>query len=246
MKELITIKGPLVQGIFRARPNRYIAEVEVDGVIQTVHVHDPGRLRELLFPGNPCIIRYAASPTRKTDWDMVAARKETADGAEEYVLIHSGYHRAIAEAILENPALNPFGLVQSLRAEVPFGHSRIDFLLTTSENTPLWVEVKGCSLSEQGVAKFPDAPTVRGTKHLKTLMDIRENGNRSGVLLLIFSESHYFEPKADTDPLFAQTFYKAQDAGVEVHPVRVCLDKNSGTVFFSGEIAIGNPRRNMD
>lgn len=225
MKEILEING-LSKGIFIERPNRYIAKVEINGLVETVHVHDPGRLKELLYPGNACYVRYAKSPTRKTDWDMIAAQKDDA-----FVLIHSGYHRYIAEAIMKDETLNPFGQWKDLKAEVKHGDARIDFKMLSIEGTEVWVEVKGCSLSEEGVAKFPDAPTARGLKHLMHLMDIKKEGHRAGVLLLVLSESHTFEPNKKTDPKFYSGFYQALNQGVEIYPVKVLFNPSEGKMY---------------
>lgn len=223
---LVTIDD-LKKGVFLDRPNRYLADVEVDGVQVKVHVHDPGRLKELLYEGNECLIRHAAGPKRKTEWDMIAAGMD--DG---YVLIHSGYHRYIANAILESDKISPFGKLIEIKPEVKFGHSRIDFKLMSDQGEVIWVEVKGCSLSEGGVAKFPDAPTVRGTKHLESLISIKEDGERAAVFILVLGKSEIFEPNGMTDPVFYDTFYKAMDSGVEIYPLRVELDPESGIIRF--------------
>jgi sugar fermentation stimulation protein A len=223
---LITISD-LKKGLFMARPNRYLADVEMEGAQVKVHVHDPGRLKELLYEGNECLVRYAAGLKRKTEWDMIAASVD--DG---YVLIHSGYHRYIANAILENHEISPFGMLKEIRAEVKFGHSRMDFRLLDEKGEAIWVEVKGCSLSENGIAKFPDAPTVRGTKHLESLIAIKESGERACVFILVLGKSEVFEPNGTTDPVFYDTFYKAMDNGVEIYPLRVELDPESGVISF--------------
>jgi len=219
-------------GRFIERPNRYLSKVEVDGRIETVHVHDPGRLKELLYEGNEVLVRYCPSPTRKTSWDMIAAKKE-----DEYVLVHSGIHRYISTAILENPELNPFGPMSDLKAEVKVGQSRIDYYGVIIGEAPIWIEVKGCSLSIDGTAMFPDAPTVRGARHLEELISLKQQGKRAGVLILVLSEATQFSPKWDTDPVFADIFYKALEVGVEIHPVRVSL-LPSGEMRYLGEIPI--------
>ncbi len=224
--DLITISD-LKKSLFVQRPNRYLADVEVEGVLVKVHVHDPGRLKELLYEGNDCLIRYAAGPKRKTEWDMIAA-----GGGDGYVLIHSGYHRYIASAILENFEISPFGHLTEIKPEVKFGHSRIDFKLKNAQGEVIWVEVKGCSLSEGGVARFPDAPTVRGTKHLESLISIKEGGERACVFILVLGKAEIFEPNGVTDPLFYDTFYKAMSKGVEMYPLRVELDPGSGVIKY--------------
>jgi len=225
--------GKLKEGIFKTRPNRYIAEVMIDGKIEVVHVHDPGRLKELLYEDNKCLVRYAASEKRKTDWDMIAAEKEG-----EYVLIHSGYHRYIAEALLSSPEWTPFDAVYPYKAEVKVGQSRLDFCLYKTESERIWLEVKGCSLSVEGVAQFPDAPTVRGRRHLEELISLKASGDRAAVLMIILSDANAFEPKKDTDPKFYETFYRAMRHGVEVYPIRVAIDVEKQAVVYEDPIPI--------
>ncbi|HAS74423.1 MAG TPA: DNA/RNA nuclease SfsA, partial [Clostridiales bacterium UBA8960] len=231
-KVLLKIDG-LIKAKFVSRPNRYLSIVELNGQLIEVHVHDPGRLKELLYEGNVCLIKFVPSVHRKTSWDMIAAQK---DGA--FVMVHSGYHRYIAEAILKDSMVNPFGQFESMKAEAKHGKSRIDFLAkATGDERPIWVEVKGCSLSVGGVAMFPDAPTVRGTRHLEELMAISESGDRAGVLILVLSESKVFVPKKDTDPKFYKTFYEAIDKGVEIVPVQIEFFE-SGVVKYGGILPI--------
>ena len=226
----------LVEGIFISRPNRYIAEVLIEGNVEVVHVHDPGRLKELLFPQNRVLVKHMPGEKRKTKWDMIAAQK-----GDAFVLVHSGIHRYIAEALLKNETLNPFGVFTKMKPEATYGKSRIDFFATVTEkdgaDSEIWVEVKGCSLSIDGVAQFPDAPTVRGTRHLEELISIKKSGARAGVLLLVLSESHVFVPKRDTDPKFYEAFYRALDSGVEIYPVKVIL-KPTGALEYRGLVPI--------
>lgn len=232
MKILYRFEG-LTKGVFKERPNRYLSRVLMDQGLEEVHVHDPGRLKELLYEDNPCYVKYAYGEKRKTKWDMIAAQK-----GSEYVLVHSGYHRILAEAILRDDAINPFAKATDLRAEVKHGASRIDFTFHDEKGKRVWVEVKGCSLSEDGIAMFPDAPTTRGLKHLKSLMEIKNSGERAGILLLVFSEAKAFMPKGDTDPKFAKAFYEAVSLGVEIHPLVVRFDEDSNTMIYHGEIPI--------
>jgi len=223
----------LVYGTFISRPNRYIAEVEINGEIEIVHVHDPGRLKELLFKGNSCIVRPVESTKRKTKWDMIAAQKE-----DEYILIHSGIHRYLAEAILRHTELSPFGAWAHLKAEVKACHSRFDFKLSNDSGEMIWIEVKGCSLSEMGVAKFPDAPTTRGVRHLEELIQLKKQGDRTGVMILILSRAKIFAPNTQTDPKFSEVFYQAKNLGVELHPIRIEFQPETGNFYFMNEIAI--------
>ena len=213
------------EGVLQARPNRFLALVSLDGggreeEAEKVHVHDPGRLQELLYPGNRVLLKRMDAPHRKTKWDLIAAWYEG-----RWVLVHSGYHSRIARQILENPKLSPFGELKELKAEVKMGKSSMDFLLTHEDGRETVLEVKGCTLTIDGVALFPDAPTERGRRHLETLMDVRERGLDAAVLILVFrSASKCFSPNQGTDPKIATTFWKAMEAGVEVHPLVLGYD----------------------
>ncbi|MCK5739667.1 DNA/RNA nuclease SfsA [bacterium] len=218
--------------ILLERPNRYLAFVELpDGSEVKAHVHDPGRLQELLYPGNELVLRYAAAEHRKTDWDVIAARFEN-----KWILIHSGFHRRIAENLFSREDICPFGAIDSLRAEVTYGHSRLDFRLVQN-GKPLWVEIKGCTLAENGRAKFPDAPTKRGTRHLESLIELMQQGEKSALVILIFrSDALDFVPNQKTDPDFSRVFYQAIAAGVSVYPV--VLDFDGTRINFSKIIPV--------
>ena len=232
MKEIYEIKCDQ-KGSFLERPNRFIAQVKLDdGSLETVHVHDSGRIKELLFEGNRVNIKSASNPKRKTKWDMISALSD--DGEE--VLINSAYHRYISENIIRDPEISPFGNIDTLKAEVKYGGSRIDYMLS-KDNQNIWVEVKGVSLSVDKVAMFPDAPSTRAQKHLKELMELLEKGERAAVLLLIFRNSDYFRPKWETDPVFSELFYEAREKGVEIYPVQ--LELRDGSINYKGLLPIG-------
>lgn len=232
MKKIYEIKCDQ-KGSFLERPNRFIAQVKLDdGSLETVHVHDSGRIKELLFEGNRVNIKSASNPKRKTKWDMISALSD--DGEE--VLINSAYHRYISENIIRDPEISPFGNIDTLKAEVKYGGSRIDYMLS-KDNQNIWVEVKGVSLSVDKVAMFPDAPSTRAQKHLKELMELLEKGERAAVLLLIFRNSDYFRPKWETDPVFSELFYEAREKGVEIYPVQ--LELRDGSINYKGLLPIG-------
>ncbi len=205
------------EAAFRRRPNRFLAvvDIEVEELKEIeAHVHDPGRLTELLYPGNRLLLRRAHGTSRKTKWDVIAARYEG-----KWIPVHSGLHRQISEWVLHGEH-SPFGTVEEIRPEVTVGHSRLDFVLTLRDGRRLGVEVKGCTLAVDGTALFPDAPTERGRRHLETLMEIREEGGRAALMVLIFRpDARCFSPNGETDPKFAETFKRAVEKGVEVYPV---------------------------
>ncbi len=223
MKKIFEI-GNIEKGIFKDRPNRFIADIEIDNKIEKCHVHDSGRIKELLFSNNIIGVKRATKlEKRKTAFDVISALTMEKD---EEILINSAYHRYISENLLKDFTISPFGEVESIKAEVKYGESRLDYLLTKN-GEKIWIEVKGVSLSENKIAKFPDAPSTRAQKHLKELMKIKSNGERAAILLLVFRDSHSFRPKFETDREFAQLFYEAIESGVEVYPIQFKLIDNS-------------------
>ncbi len=204
---------------FEERANKFLGmvRIETEGARGTVpvHVHDPGRLAEILYRGNSVLLRRTRGRGRKTGWDVVAGRLEA-----EWVFVHSGYHSKIAERIILNPAISPFSRVVCAKPEVRRGDSRLDFLVTKGGGARVWVEVKSCTLAVDGVALFPDAPTARGRRHLRDLVPLRKNGERAALLVLVFRcEAERFAPNQGTDSTYASLFYEAMRHGVEVYPL---------------------------
>ena len=198
---------------FAARPNRFIASVRIDGHPETVHVKNTGRCRELLIPGARVWLAEGANPARKTRYDLVAVEK-----GELLVNMDSqAPNKAAAEAL---PRLFP-GLT-GLRPEAVFGDSRLDFCADLGKKK-LYVEVKGCTLEEDGVALFPDAPTERGVKHLRELENAVQAGHAAVLLIVIQMKGvHVFRPNRRTHPAFADALRHAAGAGVQVL-ARDCL-----------------------
>ncbi|MCD6461529.1 MAG: DNA/RNA nuclease SfsA [Thermoplasmata archaeon] len=208
-----------------SRPNRFTAVVDVPGRAESerVHVHDPGRLEEILYSGNTVLLRHAGDRApemggdRRTSWDLVAGWVK---GEEEgsWVVVNSSYHRRMAERLFSTPSISPFGPAVDIRAEVTVGHSRLDFLVSPAAGRDILVETKGCTLARGDVALFPDAPTSRGKRHLEALVQAVEGGKRAAVVFLVFRpEAVRFAPNASTDPAFASTFVRALEAGVEAY-----------------------------
>ncbi len=194
---------------FLSRPNRFIARVEVDGAEETVHVKNTGRCRELLIPGRTVWLAEGSNPARKTKYDLVAVDK---DG-----LLINMDSQAPNKVFAEWASAGHFrpGLTL-LRPETVWGGSRFDFYWEAGEEKG-FVEVKGCTLEAAGHARFPDAPTQRGVKHLRELMAARAEGFRCAVCFVLQMKGcHTFSPNADTHPEFAAALREARDAGVEV------------------------------
>ncbi|MDU1911860.1 DNA/RNA nuclease SfsA [Fusobacterium sp.] len=222
------------RGKFLERPNRFVADIKLeDNTVVTCHVHDSGRIRELLFEDNSVGIKKAKEGSiRKTQWDVISAFSDD----KEDILINSSYHRYISEKFLRDKNLSPFGDYTHIKAEVKYGDSRIDYLIE-KDNEKIWVEVKGVSLSLDKKAMFPDAPSTRAQKHLRELIEIKEKGDRAAVLLLIFRESNTFRPKWETDPKFSELFYEAMEKGVEIYPIQFFL-KGGKIMYEEKEIRI--------
>ena len=200
----------IVPAVFLSRPNRFIARVELDGREETVHVKNTGRCRELLIPGRTVWLEKSANPARKTGYDLVAVDK---DG-----LLINMDAQAPNRVFGEWAAAGGLGFCPSLlRAETRFGDSRFDFYWEDGPDRRGFWEIKGVTLEEDGVARFPDAPTLRGVKHLEELIRAREAGYEAGVCFVVqMPGMRRVEPNDATHPQFGQALRRAAEAGVQV------------------------------
>ncbi len=203
--------GTCREAVFRERPNRFLALVEVDGESAEAHVPDPGRLKELLVPGARVRLRPAPAPGRRTAWDLIGVKCP-----QGWVNIDSHLsNRLFAEAVREG-RLEEFPAECVVHGEYSYGTSRLDFLLECG-GPPCLVEVKGCTLVVDGTALFPDAPTLRGSRHLEELVKAVGEGYRACLVIAVkHPGGEVFSPHEATDPLFASTLRRAAAAGVEV------------------------------
>lgn len=198
----------VVPGRFLARPNRFIAQVEAEGAVQTVHVKNTGRCRELLVPGAAVYLEKNKNPGRKTAYDLIAVRK----GELLVNMDAQAPNRVFAEWLA--PRL-PEGAV--LRREYAYGDSRLDFCVESPRGLCL-IEVKGVTLEEGGAARFPDAPTERGVKHIRELQRAAEAGMGATLFFVVQMEGvRSVAPNDATHPAFGEALREA--AG---HGVRVC------------------------
>lgn len=202
----------VTEGKFIMRPNRFIAQVEIDGVQETVHVKNTGRCRELLVPRCKVYLACGENPTRKTKYDLVAVEKRLPDGASLLINMDSSAPNAAAEEWLKSGGIFPQDA--TVRREVKHGNSRFDFYLELGERRA-FVEVKGVTLEENGVARFPDAPTLRGVKHLRELADCVAKGYEAYVLFVIQMKGvHTFSPNDVTHAAFGDTLRDVCNRGV--------------------------------
>lgn len=196
-------------GIFRSRPNRFIAVVEVDGIDTVCHVKNTGRCRELLVPGCTVVLETAQNPTRKTPYDVIAVYK-----GDRLINMDSQAPNAVAAEYLRRRFPDAV-----IRREVRYRDSRLDFHLTQGK-TQWFVEVKGCTLERDNVGYFPDAPTERGVKHLRHLIQAVEEGYKAAVLFVIQMEGvTAIRPNEETHPAFGEALRQAAKAGVEIWAV---------------------------
>ena len=197
------------QGIFRARPNRFIAIVEVDGVDTVCHVKNTGRCKELLVPGCTVVLAAGDNPNRKTPYDVIAVYK-----GDRLINMDSQAPNKVAEEWLCKRFQNAV-----IRREFTSGDSRLDFMVEDGDNRWL-IEVKGCTLEVDNVGYFPDAPTQRGVKHLRHLIRATEEGYKAAALFIIQMEGiAAIRPNDTTHPAFGETLRQAAAAGVEVWAV---------------------------
>ncbi len=212
-EKLLDVEWALLDAKVIERPNRFVVIADLDGKEVRCHLHDPGRLRELIYPGNSIKIREKKG--EKTSYSVVCAME-----GDEWVIIDSRFHPVLARKFLPEDA----------RAEVGIEGRRIDFRCGDE-----FIEVKGCTLLENGIAKFPDAPSVRASEHVKLLTRLRGEGFVSSILILVIREgARCFVPNTKTDPVFAEALRKSIEAGVNVMMLKMHFDGSS--IVYDGQI----------
>lgn len=220
----------IVQASFLERPNRFIAYVDLCGKREKVHVKNTGRCRELLLPGATVYLEQSDNPNRSTGYDLIAVEKEiepvrkpTESPVKETKapqppnrLINmdsQAPNKVVGEWLLKKELFDDLVLV---RPEMTYGNSRFDFYVETS-SSKIFMEVKGVTLEENGVVRFPDAPSDRAVKHVEELIQAKKDGYRVFVFFVIQMEGvRYFIPNFVTHPAFAEALKKAARAGVEI------------------------------
>ncbi len=206
---------------YKSRPNRFTVEfIDEDNSIQLAHLHDPGRLKELLIENRDILVEYVEDykkTKRKTAFNMIAVYHE-----DNWVLLNSGFHNRLVAELIDGKKIAPLKDFHVKQAEYSHGNSRLDFLLCDDEDKLLYLEVKGCTLVIDGIAKFPDAPTTRGCKHVNELIKLKEENEDSAIIILVLQNDAYaFTPNYDTDPSFSKTLEKAFENGVRIYPVHI-------------------------
>lgn len=221
----------IIQGLFISRPNRFIAKVNIDGEEQTVHVKNTGRCKELLKENAVVFLEKSSNPNRKTQYDLISVYK----GDMLINMDSQSPNKVVGEwlaegGFLKNPTL--------IKPETAYGNSRFDFYLE-NENEKAYLEVKGVTLEVDGIARFPDAPTERGRKHLSELIKAKQNGYRTAAVFVIQMKGcKRFEPNNKTDPAFAQELKRAAENGVEIIALDCRVTQNSIKIDKEIEISV--------
>lgn len=197
------------KAIFLERPNRFIAYVNLNGRTETVHVKNTGRCKELLIPGTEIILEKSGNPARKTKYDLICVKK-----ADRWINMDSQIPNKAAEEWLLKGSLFPEEI--HVKREKIYGNSRFD-LYVESSRRKAFMEVKGVTLEENNIARFSDAPTQRGLKHVEELIHCIQDGYEAYLLFVIQMKGlTCFEPNWNTHPEFGEALIDAQNAGVKL------------------------------
>ena len=200
----------VIEGIFVDRPNRFIAHVNVDGIIETVHVKNTGRCKELLLPGVKVILEVPEKKERKTKYDLIGVYKKNFG----LINIDSQAPNKVAKEWLENKGY------EYIKPEYTYGQSRIDFYMENKGEKYL-MEVKGCTLERDGIGYFPDAPTERGIKHIHELIKAKKEGYNAILAFVIQMEGVCeVRPNVETHPEFGDAISEAKEAGVKIEFIK--------------------------
>lgn len=216
----------IVKAVFEDRPNRFIANVKINGELNTVHVKNTGRCRELLIPGAEVILEKSGNPDRKTQYDLISVYNHNAG----LVNIDSqAPNKVVGEWLIKKG-------MKKIKPEYTYGKSRLDFYFEENGN-PSLMEVKGVTLIRDGAAYFPDAPTERGIKHLNELSGAASKGYKTCIAFVIQAETaDMVYPNMDTHPEFGEALKNAMNAGVKVLALGCAVKENE--IYINREFNI--------
>lgn len=216
----------IYQAKFISRPNRFIAEVEINGKREIAHVKNTGRCKELLTEGAKVYVQYLDNPTRKTKYDLISVLK----GKELINMDSQAPNKVFAKWVNDGNFIKDISLI---KPECKYNNSRFDFYIESNERR-IFAEIKGVTLEEDGVVMFPDAPTERGLKHIKELAECVKEGYEAYVFFIIQMENcKYFTPNRRTHKEFADALIFAKNNGVNIQalncivtPSKLKIDRN--------------------
>lgn len=217
--------------VFLKRPGRFIAEIVRDGETEICHVKNTGRLKELLIPGAEVFIARARNQERKTKYDLIGVRK-----GEQIVNIDSQIPNYAVKEWLEKGGL--FKRISLIRPETKYGSSRFDFFVE-ADGKQMFIEVKGVTQEADGIARFPDAPTQRGIKHIEELSQCIKAGYESYLIFVIQMKGiRYFEPNEDIHKAFCEVLRKAKKAGVHILAYDCLVTENTMDIDAGIEVLL--------
>ncbi len=215
------------KAVFVSRPNRFIAECEIDGRSVVAHVKNTGRCKELLVPGAAVYLDEPISKERKTKYDLVAVEKLCGDGSSLLINMDSQAPNEAASEFIKSGKLYPF---TNVRREVTVGKSRFDFCIE-NKGEITYLEVKGVTLENEGIVSFPDAPTERGIKHIEELIELKMQGYGAAILFVIQMQGiSEFRPNYLTHKAFGEALCRAQKSGVDILAYDCVVTPDSMTV----------------
>lgn len=223
-------------GCFLERPNRFIAYIEIAGQKETVHVKNTGRCAELLIPDAEVYVQKTDNPERKTQWDLIGVKK-----GRRMVNMDSQIPNRVVEEWLREGNLFPNATL--IKPEKTYRDSRFDFYIEDGERK-IFVEVKGVTLEQDGVVKFPDAPTERGVKHIQELCEAVKEGYEAYIFFVIqMNKVKYFTPNMRTHAAFGEALAKAKEAGVRILAYDCQVTKDS--IKMGKEVPVILPNLNL-
>ncbi len=231
--------GTLVKGTFLTRSNRFRVEVRVGQQQAAAHLANPGRLRELLIPNRTVWLKPADRPHRQTDYDLALI-----EHGEILVSLNAHLPNALLAQALRGGHLPWVDRGAVVRAEAHLGTSRLDFLVRSQDNRQLWIEAKSVTLVEGHLAKFPDAPTRRGTRHVHELTSAVRQGDQALIIFVVQrSDAECFTPNDRTDPDFGDALRAAAGAGVQVRAIRCRVTPNRISLARTIPVSLDGPTR---
>lgn len=228
----------IVEGIFKDRPNRFVAIVEIDGKEEKVHVNNTGRCKELLVKGCTVYLEdfRERMGSRKLAFSLIAVDKNG-------LLINmdsQAPNKVVEEALISGSITLPnMSHLISIKREQTFGSSRFDFYVEDDKHNRGYIEVKGVTLENGGIVRFPDAPTERGVKHLKELMTAKKEGYEAFVIFVVqMNGMTEFRPNYETHPLFGETLVEAEKMGVNIMAYQCHVTPSSLNIADEIKIAL--------
>lgn len=216
------IYNNIFPGRFISRPNRFIAHIEIEGSTEICHVKNTGRCAELLIPGAHVFVQKSDNANRKTRFDLISVYK-----GDRLINMDSQAPNKVFAQWAQSSGY--FQNISCIRPEVKYENSRFDFYIE-ADSRRIFVEVKGVTLEDKGICMFPDAPTVRGVKHLLELCDSIRHGYSAMIVFIIQMDGvSYFTPNDKTHPQFKAALAQAVSCGVTAVALDCCVTENSIT-----------------